>query len=1032
MRSWPYNDMVKIAVFSLLAVLEVAVGTSVTTSTNLAIPTVPSPSTCPSWSINYITQTLPQQCFTSSWTSRQIAQTSTTLAASPHIDALASFIAANGSTSSSLNASKILTTFTDSPSPVLVAKTGQNGYDVAQTTTSPEPLKQADQSDDSSHESDINSPLDNANFLSFEEWKRQNLAKAGQSAENLGSKEGGGGSEQRRRPGGINNALESLGDDTEIDIDLSGFVNAGGMSDALPIQSALPGRVFDGAADIAIEDAEDLSSPHRRSKDAGKASKERSNYASFDCAATALKANPECKGATSVLVESKDSYMLNVCSAKNKFFIVELCDDILIDTVVLANFEYFSSMFRTFRVSVSDRYPAKIDRWKELGTFEARNSRDVQAFLVENPLIWARYLRIEFMTHYGAEYYCPVSLLRVHGTTMMEEFNHEVKGLRGEDEAEHDATEHTNEAVVQIPDVVSAGVPKTGTRSLTERAKEDERTSLTSFEERVQSTPGPPSVSANFYSEPSPPLNTEGLTPYESSIGKEFEDMLFCKTDRIGRCSHVHQSTEANSVSSPSPTMARNSESSAKLSEEYSIEQKNEIASQRAQPLSEHVSLIINDLQPNTPSSVHLSTYHTNTDLSTDVSSRASTGLMKSSAEANVAPSAISSVTGSVRADPTLLAASLETTSSEAYSASSNTSSAKSPPSSSASSSSPSSTSHSISSTSISPSNSSPATTTTTTTSIKIPSSSVQPPAANPSTQESFFKSVHKRLQQLEANSTLSLQYIEEQSRILRDAFSKVEKRQLSKTSTFLEMLNATVLSELRDFRTQYDQIWQSTVLELSSQREQSAHEVSALAARMAVLADEIVFQKRIAMVQFMLILLCLGLVLFSHYGGASTYLELPPLVQKAIKRSSANLARYTHFETPAGSPSSSRPPSTGTLSQYGLFHRKRHQRNLSDESDMNCQVQSPTIAYSPPSPESQISREDREASPSGPSGDESENLSFGPPTPDNDAFRETKSSPTTPNGMREDHRELLQGPLLTPKPHFAEDGATTPINQAG
>jgi hypothetical protein len=56
----------------------------------------------------------------------------------------------------------------------------------------------------------------------------------------------------------------------------------------------------------------------------------------------------------------------------------------------------------------------------------------VQAFLIENPLIWARYLRIEFLTHYGNEYYCPVSLLRVHGTTMMDEFRHQEEIARGE------------------------------------------------------------------------------------------------------------------------------------------------------------------------------------------------------------------------------------------------------------------------------------------------------------------------------------------------------------------------------------------------------------------------------------------------------------------------------------------------------------------------------------------------------------------------------------------------------------------------
>jgi len=31
---------------------------------------------------------------------------------------------------------------------------------------------------------------------------------------------------------------------------------------------------------------------------------------------------------------------------------------------------------------------------------------------------------MQLLTHYGNEFYCPVSLLRAHETTMMEEFKH--------------------------------------------------------------------------------------------------------------------------------------------------------------------------------------------------------------------------------------------------------------------------------------------------------------------------------------------------------------------------------------------------------------------------------------------------------------------------------------------------------------------------------------------------------------------------------------------------------------------------------
>jgi len=273
-------------------------------------------------------------------------------------------------------------------------------------------------------EEDGDSLFSDANFLSFEEWKKQNLARSGQSPETLGQGRTAPGTD-RSRPG-IENSLESLGEDNEIEIDFSGF---GGPAN-VPVRDMPATKAKGDSLGETVKSASPPSMP--RSRDAGKTCKERFNYASFDCAANVLKTSPQCKHSSAILVENKDSYMLNKCAADNKFIIVELCDDILVDTIVLANYEFFSSMFRAFRVSVSDKYPVKIDRWKELGLFEARNSRDIQAFLIENPLIWARYLRIEFITHYGSEYYCPVSLLRVHGTTMMAEFRHQEELARGE------------------------------------------------------------------------------------------------------------------------------------------------------------------------------------------------------------------------------------------------------------------------------------------------------------------------------------------------------------------------------------------------------------------------------------------------------------------------------------------------------------------------------------------------------------------------------------------------------------------------
>lgn len=106
--------------------------------------------------------------------------------------------------------------------------------------------------------------------------------------------------------------------------------------------------------------------------------KDRSNYALFECAAMVHRSSRQSKGASSILVEKKDRYMLTPCAAEPKFVELELCDEIRIDTIVLANFEFFSSMFKHFSIKVSVNYPGRADEWHDLGAFRARNIRGVQ------------------------------------------------------------------------------------------------------------------------------------------------------------------------------------------------------------------------------------------------------------------------------------------------------------------------------------------------------------------------------------------------------------------------------------------------------------------------------------------------------------------------------------------------------------------------------------------------------------------------------------------------------------------------------
>jgi hypothetical protein len=84
-----------------------------------------------------------------------------------------------------------------------------------------------------------------------------------------------------------------------------------------------------------------------------------------------------------------------------------------------------------------------------------------------------------------------------------------------------------------------------------------------------------------------------------------------------------------------------------------------------------------------------------------------------------------------------------------------------------------------------------------------IPSSEKSEPASpsmSPTTQESVYKTITKRLSLLEANATLSLRYIEEQSQILRDVFSRMERRHSQRVDSFISELNSTLIARLEFF----------------------------------------------------------------------------------------------------------------------------------------------------------------------------------------------------------------------------------------
>jgi hypothetical protein len=167
-----------------------------------------------------------------------------------------------------------------------------------------------------------------------------------------------------------------------------------------------------------------------------KSLKDRFNYASSTCSARILSTSPLTHSPSSLLASSKDSYLRFSCSKRSKFIVIELCQEVKVDAIVMANYELFSGTLKGFKVyGAADKLAENSQViWKLLLAGELSEKGPFlhadQAFPV--PSIsdsFMKYLRIEFedeeLPH--TEDLCPLSVLKVYGKTMLDEFTEELK-----------------------------------------------------------------------------------------------------------------------------------------------------------------------------------------------------------------------------------------------------------------------------------------------------------------------------------------------------------------------------------------------------------------------------------------------------------------------------------------------------------------------------------------------------------------------------------------------------------------------------
>ncbi|CAH8392428.1 unnamed protein product [Eruca vesicaria subsp. sativa] len=141
------------------------------------------------------------------------------------------------------------------------------------------------------------------------------------------------------------------------------------------------------------------------------------NYASASKGAKVLSSNKEAKGATSILSRDNDKYLRNPCSAEGKYVVIELSEETLVNTIKIANFEHYSSNLKEFELQGTLVYPT--DTWVHMGNFTAANLKQEQNFTLVEPK-WVRYLKLKFLSHYGSEFYCTLSLVEVYGVDAVE------------------------------------------------------------------------------------------------------------------------------------------------------------------------------------------------------------------------------------------------------------------------------------------------------------------------------------------------------------------------------------------------------------------------------------------------------------------------------------------------------------------------------------------------------------------------------------------------------------------------------------
>ena len=150
--------------------------------------------------------------------------------------------------------------------------------------------------------------------------------------------------------------------------------------------------------------------------------KSRFNYASINCAAQITSSSVNCTNAKAILNPNKDQYAsFQTPNSHSSFLTVQLCQEIQIEQICLANYEFFVGTFEKFQLLVSN---APSHEWIPMGTFELQPTKQLQTFnLLHQASPFCKLIKLVFTpTQRPRNCLFTISTLQVYGKSMLEAY----------------------------------------------------------------------------------------------------------------------------------------------------------------------------------------------------------------------------------------------------------------------------------------------------------------------------------------------------------------------------------------------------------------------------------------------------------------------------------------------------------------------------------------------------------------------------------------------------------------------------------